>query len=280
MLDTPHTSRSTFIRICGAIGVLAAAAAWTPAPTMSQAPSQAGAAEEPDVGARIESTRDVLDRWVETRRIISEEAREWALGKDILESRIDVVRRDLASAKERVVETDKSITDADRKRAELVEQSEKLKSASAELAATASLLETRVKDLVRRLPDPIRDKIKPLSQRLPADPSKSELPVAVRFQNLVGIVNEVNKFAREITMTSEIRTLADGSSAEVTVVYLGIAQAYYAGSGGKIAGFGSAGPEGWTWTVANDMAPQVSKLVAILKNESPAEFVPLPLKID
>ena len=276
MLDTPHTSRSTFIRTCGAIGVLALAAAWAPAPTTPQA----GAAEEPDVGARIESTRDVLDRWVETRRIISEEAREWALGKDILESRIDVVKRDLAAAKERVVETEKSITDADRKRAELVDQSEKLKSASAELAATASALETRVKDLVRRLPDPIRDKIRPLSQRLPADPAKSELPIAVRFQNLVGIVNEVNKFAREITMTSEIRSLADGSSSEVTVVYIGIAQAYYAGSGGKIAGFGSAGPEGWTWTAANEMAPQVSKLVAILKNESPAEFVPLPLKVD
>jgi hypothetical protein len=276
MLDTPHTSRSTFIRTCGAIGVLALAAAWAPAPTTLQA----GAADEPDVGARIESTRDVLDRWVETRRIISEEAREWALGKDILESRIDVVKRDLAAAKERVVETEKSITDADRKRAELVDQSEKLKSASAELAATASALETRVKDLVRRLPDPIRDKIKPLSQRLPADSAKSELPVAVRFQNLVGIVNEVNKFAREITMTSEIRSLADGSSSEVTVVYIGIAQAYYAGSGGKIAGFGSAGPEGWTWTAANEMAPQVSKLVAILKNESPAEFVPLPLKVD
>ena len=276
MLDTPHTSRSTFIRTCGAIGVLALAAAWAPAPTTPQA----GAAEEPDVGARIESTRDVLDRWVETRRIISEEAREWALGKDILESRIDVVKRDLAAAKERVVETEKSITDADRKRAELVDQSEKLKSASAELAATASALETRVKDLVRRLPDPIRDKIRPLSQRLPADPAKSELPIAVRFQNLVGIVNEVNKFAREITITSEIRSLADGSSSEVTVVYIGIAQAYYAGSGGKIAGFGSAGPEGWTWTAANEMAPQVSKLVAILKNESPAEFVPLPLKVD
>jgi hypothetical protein len=137
-----------------------------------------------------------------------------------------------------------------------------------------------VKDLVRRLPDPIRDKIRPLSQRLPADSAKSELPIAVRFQNLVGIVNEVNKFAREITMTSEIRKLADGSSAEVTVVYIGLAQAYYSGGGGKIAGFGTAGPEGFTWTVANDMAPQVAKLVAILKNESPAEFVPLPLKVD
>jgi hypothetical protein len=276
MLHLSNTTRTSFIRTFGALGILAAASAWANAPSAQQATES----DEASVGARIDSTREVLDRWVETRRIISEEAREWALGKEILESRIDVVKRDLAGAKERVAETEKSITDADRKRAELVEQSEKLKSASAELTATAAALETRVKDLVRRLPDPIRDKIRPLSQRLPADSAQSELPVAVRFQNLVGIVNEVNKFAREITMTSEIRKLADGSSAEVTVVYIGLAQAYYSGGGGKIAGFGTAGPEGFTWTVANDMAPQVAKLVAILKNESPAEFVPLPLKVD
>jgi hypothetical protein len=276
MLHLSNTTRTSFIRTLGALGILAAASAWANTPSAQQATES----DEASVGARIDSTREVLDRWVETRRIISEEAREWALGKEILESRIDVVKRDLAGAKERVAETDKSITDADRKRAELVEQSEKLKSASAELAATAAAFESRVKDLVRRLPDPIRDKIRPLSQRLPADSAKSELPIAVRFQNLVGIVNEVNKFAREITMTSEIRKLADGSSAEVTVVYIGLAQAYYSGGGGKIAGFGTAGPEGFTWTVANDMAPQVAKLVAILKNESPAEFVPLPLKVD
>ncbi|MCX5651612.1 MAG: DUF3450 family protein [Planctomycetota bacterium] len=276
MLHLSNTTRTSFIRTFGALGILAAASAWANTPSAQQATES----DEASVGARIDSTREVLDRWVETRRIISEEAREWALGKEILESRIDVVKRDLAGAKERVAETDKSITDADRKRAELVEQSEKLKSASAELAATAAAFESRVKDLVRRLPDPIRDKIRPLSQRLPADSAKSELPIAVRFQNLVGIVNEVNKFAREITMTSEIRKLADGSSAEVTVVYIGLAQAYYSGGGGKIAGFGTAGPEGFTWTVANDMAPQVAKLVAILKNESPAEFVPLPLKVD
>lgn len=259
---------------------LAAGAVLLAAGTHLAVAAQSEPAGEPGIGERIDSTREVLDRWVETRRIISEEVREWALGKDILESRIDVVKRDLASAKERIAETDQSITEADRKRAELVAESERLKSVSAELASTAAALETRVKDLVRRLPDPIREKVRPLSQRLPEDSAKSELSIAVRFQNLVGIVNEVNKFAREITVTSEIRKLADGSSAEVTVVYIGLAQAYYAGGGGKIAGFGTAGPEGWTWTVANDMAPQVSKLVAILKNESPAEFVPLPLKVD
>ena len=244
-----------------------------------QTPAAEAAAAE-DVGARIDSTREILDRWVETRRILSEEIRDWALGKEILESRIDVVKRDLASAKERIAETEKSITEADRKRADLVAQSETLKATSAELSATATTLETRVKDLVKRLPDPIREKIRPLSQRLPEDSAKSELSIAVRFQNLVGIVNEINKFAREITMTSEIRKLPDGSSAEVPAVYLGLAQAYYVGGGGRIAGFGTAGADGWQWTAANDMSPQVSKLVAILKNESPAEFVPLPMKVD
>jgi hypothetical protein len=113
MLHLSNTTRTSFIRTLGALGILAAASAWANTPSAQQATES----DEASVGARIDSTREVLDRWVETRRIISEEAREWALGKEILESRIDVVKRDLAGAKERVAETDKSITDADRKRA-------------------------------------------------------------------------------------------------------------------------------------------------------------------
>jgi hypothetical protein len=79
-------------------------------------------------------------------------------------------------------------------------------------------------------------------------------------------------------VTTEIRALPDGTSAEVTVVYIGLAQAYYTGGSGRIAGFGAATADGWTWTPANEAAPQVARLVAILKNESPAEFVLLPLK--
>jgi hypothetical protein len=51
-------------------------------------------------------------------------------------------------------------------------------------------------------------------------------------------------------------------------------------AGGKTAGFGTATPEGWTWTAANDAAPAIAKVVAILKNEAPAEFVKVPLKLN
>ena len=242
-----------------------------------------GAASADDTratGERIESMRDTLDRWVETRRIISEEQRDWALGKELLESRLDILKRDIDGVKAKIADAEKSIGEADRTRADLVAQNDALKATSGELAKLAADFETKTKDLVRRLPDPIKEKVRPLSQRLPEDPAASSLSLSVRFQNVVGILNEVNKFSREITVTSEVRKLSDGTSAEVTAVYLGIAQGYYVGAGGKIAGFGTANPEGWTWTAANDAAPAIGKVVAILKNEAPAEFVKVPLKLN
>jgi hypothetical protein len=230
------------------------------------------------VQMRIEEARAAMQRWVETKRVISDEAQEWALGRELLESRIDILTRELEAANERIAEAEKSITEADERRAALVAENDRVRAGSAALAQVAAIMENRTKQLVARLPDPIRERIRPLSSRLPEDPSSTTLPLTTRFQNVVGIVNEVNKFNREITTTTEIRKLADGSSAEVTVVYLGLAQAFFVGGNGRVAGFGGASTDGWTWTVANEHAPQIAKMVAILKNESPAEFVLLPLK--
>jgi hypothetical protein len=248
------------------------------APAAPAAASPAPAPDPVQVQMRIEEARAAMQRWVETRRIISEESQEWTLGRELLESRIDILARELESIGERVAEADKSITEADERRAALVAENDRVRAGAAALAAVAAAMESRTKQLVARLPDPIRDRIRPLSSRLPEDPASTTLPLTTRFQNVVGIVNEVNKFNREITTTTEIRRLADGSSAEVTVVYLGLAQAYFVGGNGRVAGYGGATADGWTWTVANEHAPQIAKMVAILKNESPAEFVLLPLK--
>ena len=253
----------------------------TPAAQASEsAPTTTPAELTPaEVTERIEATRDTLEKWVETRRLLSEEKRDWALAKDMLTSRAEILRGEVTEVDGRITEAEKSITDADRKAADLVAKNDALKLASSELAAMAATLETRTKDLVKRLPDPSREKLRPLTQRLPEDPTKSELPLSTRFQNIVGIVNEVNKCNRELTVTREVRKLADGSSAEVTAVYLGLAQGYYVGGGGKLAGVGGATENGWTWTAANEYAPQIAKVVAILKNENPAEFVPVPLGV-
>jgi len=236
------------------------------------------AAGEPD--DVVDAARAKLEKWVETRRIISNEHRNWALGKETLTDRIELVQREIASLRSRISDAEESIAEADKKRADLSDEKERLKNASASLNGTALALETRTRELLNRLPDPIRERVKPLSQRLPDKPEETKLSLSERFQNVVGILNEVNKFNREITVTSEVRDLPDGTTAEVTALYVGIGQGYYVSGNGEAAGVGTATADGWVWTPSNEAAPRIAAAIAILKNEQVAEFVRLPIRID
>ena len=226
-----------------------------------------------------ESARGELEKWVETHRVIAKERREWAVGKEMLGERIALVKREIESTRMKVQEAQASITEADKKRTSLAEENEKLKQASASLTAMVAELETKTKHLLKRLPDHVRNHVKLLSQQLPDNSADTKLSLSVRFQNVVGVLNAINKFNREINMTSEVRALPDGTSAEVTAIYIGISQAYYVGGNGKIAGVGFPSEQGWTWKPANEHAQQIADVVAIMKNEKVAAFVQLPIEV-
>ncbi len=232
-----------------------------------------------ETAAEIRQARSSLEEWVETRRVISKEKRDLALSKEMLGERITLVQREIESLREKISEAEKSVAEADRKRETLIEENDQLKKASAALAHLLASLEQRTADLLGRLPEPIRERVRPLSQRIPKDSEETKLSMSERFQNVVGILNEINKFNREITVTSEVRKLPDGTSAEVTALYLGIGQAFYTGSSGTIAGVGRATETDWTWESANEAAEEIAGLVAILQNEQVASFVHVPVNI-
>jgi hypothetical protein len=227
----------------------------------------------------IEGTRTTLEKWVETQRIIGQEKRDLALAKETLNERIRLVQREIESLRGKIGTAEESIAEADKKRAEMVEENEKLKKASASLGEILVSLETRTKQLLQRLPDPISERVKLLSQRLPEDAKQTKLRVSERFENVVGIVNEVDKFNREISVTSEVRALPGGTSIEVAALYVGISRGYYVGGNGTMAGIGTA-TDKWTWQHNNDAAPQIAEAIAILKNEKVASFIQLPVEIE
>lgn len=251
-----------------ALAALALAAAGWAAPAAAQD------------GGGVEAARAALDQWVQARRVISQERRDWELGRQVLEERIALVQREIDGLRSSIGTAQESIAEADRKRAELLATNERLKASAEGLLATVATLEARAVALLPRLPEPIRERVRPLSQRLPAPGATVEQSLGERFQNVVGVLNEVDKFQREITVTSEVRTLADGSSVEVTAVYVGVGRGFYASANGKAAGVGASTADGWAWTPADDAAPAIAQTIAILKNEMPAAFVRLPVHID
>lgn len=238
-----------------------------------------GAAAVQD-GRPIDSARAALEKWVATRQLISQEQRDWALGREMLESRIELVQREIDTLAAKQAEAQGSIAEADKQRALLLEDNERMKSSSTELEITLRGLEARTLELLARLPDPLRERVRPLSQRLPAAESATKLSLGERFQNVVGILNEVNKFQREIHQASEVHPLAGGGSAEVTALYVGIAQAYFVDAQASVAAVGSSSADGFAWKSAPQAAANIAKAIAILGNEAPAEFVRLPIVIE
>ena len=262
----------------GAALAVATACLLSPA---ARPPSRGGDLQGGDLrGGDIQAARDVLQQWVETRRQLSKEKQEWTLGRELLLSRIELVEGEINSVRTKIDEVQASIAESERKRTELEASRATLQTTSDDLALSIATLEERTRGLIARLPDPLREKLRPISQSLPADAATAEKgKLGERFLTVVGILNEVNKFNREVRAESEIRTLSNGSTIEVTTVYLGLGQAYYASADGKEVGFGVPAAQGWTWTAANEHAAEIVRGMAILTKGADAEFVNVPLQI-
>ncbi|HEX5052119.1 MAG TPA: DUF3450 family protein [Planctomycetota bacterium] len=242
-------------------------------------PAQQGGGAPASAEGAVDTTRATLEQWVETHRVLSKEAQDWALGKETLQARIDVVKRELTTLRERTAEAQVSVNDADKKRAEMLVEDERHKATVATLQQQIERLERRTGAILPRLPEPLRERVRPLSQRMPQAGAETKLSLGERYQNVIGILNEIQKWNREITVASEVRMLPDGSSVEVNALYVGLGQGYYASVNGKVAGTGSASREGWVWQPANDLAPDIARAIAIYKNEQVAAFVRLPVTI-
>jgi len=223
--------------------------------------------------------RLAIEKWLETRRLISGERQDWRVGREILVERAETLRRDIEAWREKIAQARREVAESDREVADLEGRRNELLQAVSGVVETVARLETEVRAALARCPEPLRERVKLLSRRLPEDPAQSRMSLGERAQNVIGILNEMDKFAREITVTSEVRELPDGASAEVSVLYVGLGQAYYCNLKRGIAGIGRPGAEGWEWEPRNDIAEAVAAAVSVYRNERPAAYISLPASL-
>ena len=229
----------------------------------------------------MEIARQALEKTLETQRLISKEANDWRVGKEIMQERIDLIHRECETLKERIAQTKKDREESESKLAELKARNDLLKNSTTCLQKDIKALEFRVLALMHRTPEPVRQRVAPLTQRIPSNPKETKLSLSERYQNVIGVMNELNKAAREIAVGSEVRTLKDGRQTEVTVFYIGLSQAYYVNEKSGLAGVGKLGENGgeWIWEEQNDLVVPVSTLLGIYRGEKPAAYVPLRMTV-
>jgi phage shock protein A len=253
-----------------------APAAATPAPAAANpAPAPAG---DDAPGSSLDQARLTLGKWIETQQIISKERNDWAQGKEILQGRIELVGKEVSVLKERITQSESAVAESDKKKQELTAQNDALKTTAAQLNDAVAGMEGQIRKLAKQMPEPIATKLQPLLQRMPAEGAPSRVSTAERFQNVLGILNELNRANSEITVAYEIRTLADGTSSEVQVIDVGLAQAYYISPRGE-AGIGRPSEDGWKWAPAPEAAASILLALEIIQGKHSPSFVPVPIDI-
>lgn len=235
-------------------------------------------AEEAGSPKSVDAARSTLEKWVETQSIISREKKDWLQGKEILQSRIEAVRKEIAQIEERLKQTRADKGEADKVGAGLAAERQTISDVTDALSGHIAELEAKVKVLYRTLPESLREKLQPLYQRMPEDAAHARVTLAERFQNVLGILNEMNRLNSEVTVASEIRPLSDGKPSEVKTIYVGLGQAYFVSARGE-AGVGRPSADGWTWQKDDGIARDINLVLEILQSKSSPQFVPLPVDI-
>lgn len=239
-----------------------------------------GALGADDEGDSVGATRTALEKWVENRRLIAKAERDWKLGKQVLEDRIALVQMQIDSLREEIEADRGDIGEADALRDELADQVAVLEEGSKSMAAVVGDYEARARGLLARFPDPLKDNLRIVSQLLPDEGQTEDLPsLSQRFSTVVGLLDNANRFNREVSASSEVRTLPDGSLAYFDVLYVGLGTAFYVNATGTVGGVGRPGPDGWIWEPRPESAPAIAEALKVQKGEQMARFLQLPVEL-
>lgn len=227
----------------------------------------------------IENTRSVLEQWVETQQIISKEKTSWRTEQAILQDTQSLLSHELDRLNSAIDDLEASASAADADRSNLTEEKESQLAAANVVKSNIGSLETKLKEIVKTLPEPLVEKIKPLIRRLPQDSNNTKLSLGERVQNIVGILSQADKFNTTITLSNESREISDGKVIQVTTLYWGLAGAYFVDNAGSYAGIGKPGSDGWEWSQVEGVGAQIKQLLDIYEGTEEIQFVDLPANV-
>ena len=245
--------------------------------TASQAQSAAGDAGRGSVSA----FRSKMEKWVETRQILSEEKSDWIVEKESLEATRDLLRRERNDLRAAIKEFEETGAGADEERRELLLERAELQRSAEGLRGRVRELEERVLAIAPSLPDPLRDRLELLLVQIPEDPESTNVALGQRLMNVLGVLAQAEKWNSTATFVGETRSVGDGEQkVQVRTLYWGLGQAIYVDTQGQVAGIGRPTADGWAFIDDPALAEEAQLFLDIYEgNVDTIAFVPMPVDL-
>ena len=219
-------------------------------------------------------TKVLIQEWVKTERLISEESKAWSIEQEQLkelmglyETEISLIQQELEAAGEVTTSLDEK-TEQLKKKAALFEQERSA------LKGRLKKQRVRLLRMVSHFPQPLQQQIERETVTLEAEDSTLRENASAMLQ----VVKAAGQFNRTVSYSEEMQSVGTaGEKRQLRVLYLGLARAYYLS--GDTAGTGQPAAGGWKWAVNDEIRPAVKKAIAVFQKTARPELVILPVEV-
>jgi hypothetical protein len=239
----------------------------------------ADAAAAGNAGSGVDSFRTGMEKWVETRQLISKEESDWEVDRETLRATRDLLSQQNRALVAEIEELEASSTVADEERRELLLERGEYQRSNSILSERIRDLEQQMVALAPQLPRPLQEKLELLLVQIPEDPESTKQSLGQRLMNVLGVLSQADKWNSTASFVAETRAVGD-QKLQVRTLYWGLGQAFYVDAQGRVAGVGRPGPDGWEFSDDPELADQTRRLLDIYQgNVDLIEFVELPVEI-
>lgn len=228
---------------------------------------------------QVDAFRTRIEKWVETRQILSQEQSDWEAERETLRATRDLLRDEKKALAAEIADLQASSTSADEEREGLLAKRDGYQGASEALEREIRDLEQQVKGLAKRLPDPLQKKLEMLLVQIPEDPDATRVQPGQRLMSVLGVLAQAEKWNGTANFVGETRPIGH-KELQVRTLYWGLGEAFYVDSQGETAGFGYPTDGGWQFTNDPELAGRARQLLDIYEgNVDAIEFVELPVEL-
>ena len=228
------------------------------------------------LGTTFRDTTTIIQEWVQTEQLISEETTEWNIEKAALLDIKNALKTEIIELDKRLEESEEEAEGAAMQRTELLEQKSEIEETTHSLLEGVDSLQIQVEEAFKILPTPLVKRLQPFRQKLNNRIENNNISLRQRVDTLLSLLQAISLYHRNISLERQEFSLEDGVSREFQVMYFGLSIAYFVNKSGTVAGYGSPSKSGWVWKRDDSLALEISTGVDMVNNRAMPRFLKLP----
>ena len=228
------------------------------------------------LASTFKDTTTIIQEWVQTEQLISEETTEWNIEKAALLDIRDALKTEIIELDKRLEESEEEAVGAAKQRTELLKQKNEIEETTRSLLDGVDALQIQVEEAFKLLPTPLAKRLQPFRQKLKSPIGSNNISLRQRVDTLLSLIQAISLYHRNISLERQEFSLGDGVSREFQVLYFGLGIAYFVNESGTVAGYGSPSKDGWVWKRDDSLAQEIATGVDMMNNQAMPRFLKLP----